>query len=46
MQIPVAEADIPKTAITTLFGLFEFLYMTFKLQNAAQTFQPETLILN
>ena len=32
-------ADIPMTAIITPFGLFEFLFFPFGLQNTAQTFQ-------
>ena len=33
------EQDIPKTAIATPFGLFEFTRMPFGLKNSAQTFQ-------
>ena len=35
----MAPEDIPKTAIATPFGLFEFVRMPFGLRNAAQTFQ-------
>jgi hypothetical protein len=38
-QITVATADIPKTAITTPFSLFDYFFTLFGLSNAVQTFQ-------
>ena len=35
----VRAEDVPKTAIATPFGLFEFVRMPFRLKTAAQTFQ-------
>ena len=38
-QIPMQEDQVQKTAITTGFGLFEFLRMPFGLKNSAQAFE-------
>ena len=38
-RIPVALEDVPKTAVITPFGLYEFPVMTFGFRNASQIFQ-------
>ena len=39
VRLRTRSSDIPKTAVSTPFGLFEFTKTTFGLRNAAQSFQ-------
>ena len=38
-HVPMNEADIPKTAMTTPFGLYEYLFMPMGLRNSSATFE-------
>ena len=38
-QVSVADADVPKMAIITPFGFYEYIFMPFGLKNTTQSFQ-------
>ena len=37
--MPMEATDVPKTAVTTLFGMFEFLGVPMELRNYSETFE-------
>jgi hypothetical protein len=45
-QIKICASDIPKTAFSTRYGLYEFLVMSFGLTNAPTYFVPDELSIH